>query len=268
MRKIIALFIYEKSRIIFFAALALLFFVSKSYAYKISFYSGQKKEKSNLELVFLPLHYQSKKIFFKDLAFLIEKSKKTRPFDESQKKINISVVRLTPREEDIFFKPVESFPYLAVRSDLLNDIAKKIKPEYKLIVIDASGFVTAAELSKVENFSIIFLGRARYSKREDLAKGFLHELGHALGLLDESPNGPRCKESAGPNCARDLSEAQRLWGDLASSNPRVHFINGCCGDIEYFRPTISSLMNDPQKAQDYGPVGERYLQEALGVKRK
>ena len=32
---------------------------------------------------------------------------------------------------------------------------------------------------------------------------------------------------------------------------------------KYIRPTIASLMNDADKAEDFGPVNERYLRQVL-----
>ena len=52
-------------------------------------------------------------------------------------------------------------------------------------------------------------------------------------------------------------------GDLVGQGTRVNYIFGCCGNKNYIRPTIASLMNDPDKAEDFGPVNERYLRQVL-----
>jgi len=43
----------------------------------------------------------------------------------------------------------------------------------------------------------------------------------------------------------------------------VRYVRGCCGNRNYIRPTTASLMNDPDKAGDFGPVNERYIRTAL-----
>jgi len=49
----------------------------------------------------------------------------------------------------------------------------------------------------------------------------------------------------------------------------VGYINGCCGNKDYIRPTIASFMNDPDQANDFGPVNERYLRKVLeGLQEK
>ncbi|MDD4980625.1 MAG: hypothetical protein PHC54_05090 [Candidatus Omnitrophica bacterium] len=45
--------------------------------------------------------------------------------------------------------------------------------------------------------------------------------------------------------------------------PRVNYIHGCCGNKNYIRPVIASLMNNPDKAEDFGPVNERFLRKEL-----
>ncbi len=143
-------------------------------------------------------------------------------------------------------------------------ISLKLKSrEYKLVIIDVKGSISCAELSLIDKTSLIILGKARYKDTDSLAKGFLHELGHSLGLYDECVDCAQLSFGGYPNCAPTKEEAERWWGDLAGKDPRVNYIAGCCGNKNYIRPAIASLMNDPDKAEDFGPVNERYLRNIL-----
>jgi len=46
------------------------------------------------------------------------------------------------------------------------------------------------------------------------AKGFLHKLGHSLGLRDECVDCQQLSLAGPPNCAATKEEAQKWWGDL------------------------------------------------------
>lgn len=218
------------------------------------------KEKSAFNLVFCPLNYSDKEAFQKDTQSLIARLKRTRPFDEFSVSFSIWQVNLTGAEAVQVFKPTQSFPPLKVCNDLLAYISLKLKSrEYKLVIIDAKGSTSCAELSLIDKTSLIILGKARYKDADSFAKGFLHELGHSLGLYDECVDCAQLSSSGNPNCASDRKEAERWWGDLVGKDPRVNYIAGCCGNKDYIRPTIASLMNDADKAEDFGPVNERYL---------
>lgn len=240
-------------------------FVSVCFAYDIEPYAKQAPYKSEgaLNLVFCSLNYQDKGDFTKDIEILIQRLKKTRPFDEYNSFKFWYINNFSKKEEDNIFKPTSAFPPLRVRKDLLADISVKLKCEYKLIIIDAQGSVSCAELSEAQRTSLIILGRRRYDNDNSFAKGFLHELGHSLGLRDECVHCQQLSSAGYPNCAATKTEAQNWWGDLVGKDERVNYISGCCGNKNYIRPTVASLMNDPDKAEDFGPVNERYLREML-----
>ncbi len=240
-------------------------FAFDCFAYDIEPYSEESALPSQgiLNLVFCSLHYQEKEVFLKDIDALIAGLKRTKPFDEFIKDTGFYYVVLL-KEEEIIFKEVEDFPPLKVRQDFLNDTSAYLKSNYKLIIIDALGGVSTAELSSLGKMSLIILGRARYKDKDSFTRGFLHELGHSLGLRDEGLNSESARCLPGPpNCAVSIEEAKDWWGDLAGRVPRVHYVRGCCGNKSYIRPPIASLMNDPDKAEDFGPVNERYLREIL-----
>jgi hypothetical protein len=236
------------------------------FAYDIQPYYLEKipsESKKVINLVFCPLNYPDNQIFLKDIDLVIKKLGKTRPFDEFILNIRFYYVVLSKQEEELIFKPAEGLPPLKVRKDFLDDIRAELKCNYKLIIIDASGAVSTAELSLPDKFSLVILGRARYKDKNSFAKGFLHELGHSLGLRDECVKcTPLCPPGP-PNCATTKEEAEEWWGDLIGELPRVNYIRGCCGNKDYIRPTIASLMNNPDKARDFGPVNERYLRKIL-----
>jgi hypothetical protein len=217
-----------------------------------------------LNLVVVPLNYQDKQQFSLDVDFLFSGLKQTKPFNEFKADISLWRVDISQEEQEIIFKAKPEFPYLAVRQDFLDRISKKIKAPYKLVIINATSSTSCAEISAADKMSLIILGRSRYGSRNDFLKGFLHELGHSFGLRDEGlysqaglcPPGP-------PNCATTKEEAQKWWGDFIGKEPNVNYISGCCGKRDYIRPTIASLMNDTEKASDFGPVNERYLRKVL-----
>lgn len=221
-----------------------------------------------LNLVFCPLNYQNKDNFLRDIEALKQRLSKTKPFDECNN-LKFWYINLSQKEESRVFKPASVFPFLKVHKDFFADISTKLKSVYKLVIVDASAGIFAAEISSSEKISLIILGRARYKDSNGFARSFLHELGHSLGLRDEGLNSEAALCLPGPpNCASLKEEAEKWWGDLAAGNDRVGYISGCCGNKNYIRPTIASLMNNPEKANDFGPVNERYLRKELrGIPR-
>jgi hypothetical protein len=235
------------------------------FAYDIKPYLEKIPSESEnvLNFVFCPLNYQGNEIFFEDIDIIIERLGKTRPFDEFAGRIGFYYISLSREEENMIFKRGRGFPPLKVHQDFLAAILTRLKSNYKLIIVDSSGSVSCAELSSGDKISLVILGRKRYKNKSSFAKGFLHELGHSLGLRDECIDCQQLCPAGPPNCATTKEEAKEWWGDLAGKMSRVNYIKGCCGSRNYIRPTIASLMNDPAKAEDFGPVNERYLRETL-----
>ena len=137
------------------------------------------------------------------------------------------------------------------------------------MVINYQGSLNAAEFSRIEETSLLVIGKRRYNGDQGFSQGFLHELGHSLGLRDESPRGARQQCLPGPpNCASYREEAEHWWGELAAKNAEVDYFSGCCGRTQYIRPTATSLMNDPEDAEGYGPVNEQFLRNCLKIIRE
>ncbi len=172
-------------------------------------------------------------------------------------------INLSKKEEEFFFKKTQGFPPLKVLQDFLNTIKTFLRYNYKLIIIDYSGSVSCAELSSVDKISLVILGRRRYENNGSFARGFLHELGHSLGLRDECTSCFQPCPPGPPNCAVTKEESVRWWGQFVGKDSRVNYISGCCGNTRYIRPTAASLMNNPDKAGDYGPVNEKYIIEEM-----
>jgi hypothetical protein len=244
----------------------LLFFLIRTscFAFTLEPYLKETPHKSvnSLNLVFCPLNYQDSEDFLDDMQALSQELKRIKPFDEFDN-ISLKYIDISANEEQEIFQANAGLPPFKVRMDLLEYISAQLKASYKLIIIDASSSVYCAELSSAGETSLVFLGKARYRNSIDFVKGFLHELGHSLGLRDECVNCQELNTAGEPNCAKTKEEAQKWWGNLAEKNPRVRYINGCCGNHSYTRPTIASLMNDIKKADDFGPVNERYLRKEL-----
>ena len=223
----------------------------------------QKSEESCFNLVLCPLNYSAKSDFSGDLEQITTRLKKTLPFSEFADKINIYIIGISKEEQGLFFREAQGFPPLAIRQDLLQNIEKSLKSAYKLVIIDAKGGVSCAELSEINKVSVLIIGRSRYANNNSFAKGFLHELGHSLGLRDECLDCSQLSAPGFPNCAVNKTEALKYWGDLTGKDNGVNFIAGCCGNRRYIRATLTSLMNDAEKAEDFGPVNERYLRQVL-----
>lgn len=247
----------------FFFILFLLFFsINKGFSWTIESISKESAQ-GKVHLVLCPLHYSQKEDFLSDISIILERLKRTKPFDEDIAALKIWRVNIIGEEEKRFFKEKSGFPPLGVRQDFLKGISNYLKSNYKLIIVDAKGGTSCAELSSKNKMSLIILGRARYRDRNSFAKGFLHELGHSLGLRDECIDCVQRCPPGPPNCATTKEEAVALWGDLVGKVERINYIRGCCGNKDYIRPTIASLMNDADKAEDFGLVNERFLREEL-----
>lgn len=211
-----------------------------------------------LNLVFCPLSYQKKETFLKDVDAIAQRLSKTRPFNEKEL-IRLWYFFIPAAEAAAVFQPASGMPPLKVQSALLNRISASLKANYKLVIIDASGSLSCAELSSKDKFSLLILGRKRYKGKDSFTKGFLHELGHSLGLRDETVSSGASCPAGPPNCALTKEQAEEWWGGLIGQDPQIGYISGCCGNKNYIRPTVISLMNDPETAEDFGPVNERYL---------
>ncbi|MDD5592724.1 MAG: hypothetical protein PHV44_05475 [Candidatus Omnitrophica bacterium] len=169
--------------------------------------TNKEQNKPRLNLVFCPLHYSDRDDSSKDIGVILERLKKARPFDEFTDVINAWQVQMPLDEGEKNFKKAQGFPPLKVRQDFLDGIKNKLKSEYKLIIIDAQGSVSCAELSSRDKLSLVILGRARYANAQSFSKGFLHELGHSLGLRDECIDCGKLCPPGPPNCATTKEEA-------------------------------------------------------------
>ncbi|MDD5347566.1 MAG: hypothetical protein PHT59_03025 [Candidatus Omnitrophica bacterium] len=241
--------------------IVLLFVPTFCFPFEIDPY--RKSDESRLDLVFVPLHYSKEGDFSADVEHILSGLRKTPPFGEFIDRIGIHKVGLSPIEEERLFQETHGFPPLKIHQELFRTIEKSLRPPYKVAIIDAKGSRSCAELSAMNKVSVLIIGRGRYKRGDGFGKGFLHELGHSLGLRDECVHCSPLSGPGHPNCAANKEDALRYWGDLANKAAGVSFISGCCGSREYIRPTLGSLMNDADKADDFGPVNERYLRLEL-----
>jgi hypothetical protein len=251
-------------RILFFAVL-FFGFITKCSAVTIELYPPGLSERSSagkINLVFCAVRYDSQDEFVKDVGVAFSRLKQTKPFNEFDL-FNFWYLVLTPDEEKTVFIHTDKFPPINFRMDFLNAIRGHLRTEYKLVVFDAKGNVPCAELSRIEKFSAIIIGKSRSSNPDAFAKSFLHELGHGFGLRDECPNCEKLCDAGIPNCAGSLEEAKSWWHDMVGKEPNVDYIHGCCGNTNFIRPTIASLMNNPDQALTFGPVNERYMRQEL-----
>jgi hypothetical protein len=254
-----------KQRWLYINVLFFCCFVFNCYAYSLLPYSEKAVSVSNssLNLIFLSLGYQDKEAFLEDVDVLMSGLSRIPPLDEFIENISVYYLFFPGQGQGVAVRERENFPPLRVRQDFLDNISGQIKSDYKLVIIDSDGSVSCAELSAAGEKSLIILGKKRYKNKDSLVKGFLHELGHSLGLRDECINCAGLCPPGPPNCAVSREQAEEWWGDLAGDFPEVNYIRGCCGNKDYIRPTAVSLMNDTDKAESFGPVNEQYLRQAL-----
>lgn len=257
-------------RFIFISMLSFFLFCPNVFAYNIRQIvdiEGHSQSTGFLGLVFVSYNYLSCDEFTNDIDIIIERLKKTRPFNEFNA-FDFWSICLKQDEEESVFTQSEGLPPFKASIAFLDKISKEITLSHKIVIIDAQGFVSCAELSSALERSLIILGKARYKDEDSFAKGFLHELGHSLGLRDECVNCANSGIAGHPNCAVSKEQAVEWWGDLVDKGAGVTYVAGCCGNENYIRPTFVSLMNDIDNAEDFGPVNERYLRSVLENRRR
>jgi len=218
---------------------------------------GSSSQVAPLHLIFVGLQYPRQELFIEDMRIAQTKLFSLKPFNSLRDAIRTFYVILDTKEEETFFKRREGTPPVMVRNGFVKNLAAQAGA-YKLIILDYNGNNTCAELSAIDKISLIIVGRRRYLSNDEFIKGFLHELGHSLGLRDECIHCAKV-ELGYPNCAPTKELARQWWGAFAGEVPTVDFVNGCCGTYDCVRPSIASLMNDADKASDYGYVDEAYL---------
>ena len=219
---------------------------------------------NKLNLVFVPLNYPDRKDFLKDREKLAQRLQKAVPFNEFQDVVKLWDLTMNERQSRKFFIPREGLPPVRVDAGFLKQLFKKIGANYKLILVDNTGTADCSELSSPGATSILIVGRRHFNQEPFFKSAFLHELGHSLGLRDESPKSYAQSCAPGyPNCAASKEEAAKWWGGLLGKGTTVRFFQGCCGRADHFRPTEASLMNDVYYASNFGPVNEAYLRKAL-----
>ena len=251
----------------FFLALISLFFTPPLSAWQIIPYQQEdslfiQESQVALNLVFVPLNYEQRDEFKDDVSSISDKLRQTPPFDEF-KGLKVYFLRILPDEEAVLFKRGEEYPYLKIRNDLIEQLEVRLDAPYKLVILDKQGSVTAAELSKINKFSMIILGKRSNNTKAKFAKAFLHEIGHSLGLREENPRSSHQIIPGPPNCAPDKQTALNWWGDMVGKIQGVGYISLRSGENIFIKPTSQSLMNNPRKSNTYGPVNERYLREEL-----
>lgn len=252
-----------------FCTLILLSFVFPVFPWQIEPFQKEEfppgwENQTILNIVFIPLGYQKKDSFKKDVFLIITYLKNTPPFNQF-KGFRFYILSIASKEKNILFKKSQNFPYLEVRNDLISGIKNELNYPYKLVVLDKQINISAAEVSNAKATSIIILGRNSYGRKNRLAKVFLHELGHSLGLREENPGSSQPIIFGPPNCAPDKETAKKWWGDLAKEIDDVGYFKILSGNKTFIKPTRSSIMNNPFKSSRYGPVNERYLCQELKI---
>lgn len=223
---------------------------------------------SGLNLVFYPHRYVSEQAYQRDIQLCLKALYSVEPF-ASYKHFNIFAINPDSVDDSLCFRQIKDhiYPTLKCKACLTNDLNKLGWNTFKFIILSQERFLSYANISNPEEFSVIFLSFGDLGDNYERMRGiFLHELGHALGLRDEyHPIPVKANSMAftpGPNCVSDIQTAKMLWGDLLDKG--AGYYKGCAGHAEYIKPTKSSLMSgDILSGSTYGPVSERYLRKAL-----
>jgi len=258
---------------LFFCGLIFLLFSPSAFPWQIApfqqvkdFAVEKEKNQINLNLVFAGLGYHKEDEFKKDISLILTRLKNTPPFDEF-KGLKVYLLDAGLDEKAILFKESEKFPYLKVRNDLIQSLENKLSGVYKLVILNKEGKASAAELSSIKDISLIILGRDSYGQKNRLAKAFLHEFGHSLGLREENSRISRQIIPGEPNCAPDKETAVKWWGDMAEAIDGVDYFEFQFRGNKFIKPTRHSIMNNPFKSSGYGQVNEKYLRRELGFKK-
>ncbi len=259
------------AKILFFCVLILVFSAPRVFSWQITSYQQIKdfaieKEENQvtLNLVFVSLGYQEPSEFKKYISSITARLKSVFPFSKF-KGFKFFLLKANQEEEKDIFKESKSFPYLKIRSDFIRELKNEIGGNYKLVILDKESNVSAAELSNAKEASLIILGRNSFGEKNRLAKAFLHEFGHSLGLREENSGSSHGIISGEPNCALDKETAIKWWGDIAQENSGVDYFEVKTQNKTFIKPTLGSIMNNPFKSYGYGPVNERYLCRELGL---
>lgn len=241
--------------------------------------SKESKKTSDFALVFVANGFQNKSKFGQFQRMLVNGSGlslfSVKPF--KQFKNNITIRSVFKRGS--FCQPGGGCNYKQLEQEVRQASPTPLPPRLRLIVLCQQKFMTYA-LYSYQNNSALFLpvkNRYQVKRNHTLQREFLHELGHLFGLKDERgrknfsleveerngrPDSPYLPGK--PNCARNLTQAKRWWGDIAAANDDVGFFKGCAGNKRWIRPHENSLMRSPyQNVAGYGRVNENYLRQLL-----
>src|SRR3989344_2296568 len=107
-----------------------------------------------------------------------------------------------------------------------------------------------------------YLSFGRYTDSIGRGRLFLHEFGHAFGMLaDEYSEEGKSNRPHEPNCAPDVETAIKWWGDVSGTD----YFQGCSYVNSNVRPTFNSIMrNHWDLKDDFGPVNKKALLNKLG----
>ena len=236
----------------------------------------EKPSVGGLNLIFFADDYSSWDEFEADSVAVMQGLKKFSPWDKFQ---YFNIYRIKPGDADRDICTVKSEnerkPTLRC-SEKINGYLHNIAVErFRLIVLSRRDFQSWANVSRIENSGIFFSVPKKIEEQDVYGNGLLmaHLMGHAFGLKDEEKYVVAKAEGAphtpdGPNCAPDEETARKWWGDLAEKYPdKVGFFHTCCGDDNYIKPTISSIMNLGSDMENFNPtyglVSENYLEKLL-----
>jgi hypothetical protein len=233
----------------------------------------EKVNDRGLNIIFLADQYSSWEEFENDSNALMGELKTIEPWQSYQ---SFNIYKINPKENGLCYIKVkdERKPVLRCLPEINRYLNNLPLENFRLIVLSRQEFQSWANVTRSENSGIFFSVPHSVTETGDQKVNALllaHLLGHTFGLKDEeifvlAQAGGAPHTPDGPNCAPDVTTAEKWWGDLTKKYTEVGYFKGCAGDENYIKPTQSSIMNLNTGAPivyNYGPVSERYLKKIL-----
>lgn len=219
-------------------------------------------------LVFFYDGYSSQKEALAQIDVLKQTLRIIEPFKSASKMTVLKV--FTTDSQKCTVKEAAGQRLLVCDKKLIESFRKLGIDHFKLVILSPLDFVSTALPSRGSNSWMSLstnaggLSQGKYNRL--LALQFAQNLGRGLGLAHESVSKSNTTATPlfdSPNCARDVTTAQKLWGNYTSVFSEVGYNKGCNYSLEFIYPEKDTLMSQDPKKESYGKVSEDYLRQVL-----
>lgn len=234
-----------------------------------------KKSGKHLTILFYYDGYEDETKALRQIGLMQGALKNTQPFASS----DVITTRVITSANDRCKVQRKAQNILVCDKGLIEEINKLNIEHFKLVILSPLEFVPNARVTRGKNSAMYLPAHQGVLTVEELhvflARFFLHELGHSMGLRDEyaferstdqnaevhSDN--IAYQTAPPNCAPDLETAKKWWGAYESDSDKIGYEQGCAGNKKFYFPQKDTLMSDNPQDANFGKVSEDYLRGAL-----